>query len=187
MKKLAIVLGLALLMAVPSWAAGIGVGVAHWDTEDADEDQGFGLKVAFGVSESVEVEFRAAFFDAFAQVGNNALFRLEATPVDLGVAYHFNSGGKADPYLGAGGSFVFANAVFDGGQIPVGGGPEVNDEFGYYLVLGVDVGVSERFGVFGEVLYRQAKLNVTANNFGFTDFQSDFAGPAATGGVMLRW
>lgn len=187
MKKLAIVLGLALLMAVPSWAAGIGVGVAHWDTEDADEDQGLGLKVSFGLGGPVEVEFRAAFFDGFAQVGNDALFRLEATPVDLGLAYHFNDNGRAQPYLGAGGTFVFTNALFDGGQVPLAGSPEVDDEFGYYLVAGVDIGLNERLGLFGEVLFRQAKLNVTGNDFGFTDFQSDFAGPAATGGVMLRW
>jgi hypothetical protein len=187
MKKLAIVLGLSLLMAVPSWAAGIGVGIAHWDTKDADEDQGFGIKVGFDLGESVEVDFRAAIFDGFAQVANNALFRLEATPVDLGISYHFKRGAKVEPYLGAGGSFVFANALFDGGQVPIAGGPEVDDEFGFYLVGGVDVGVSDTFGVFGEVLYRQAKLNITGNNFGFTDFESDFAGVGATGGVMLRW
>ena len=52
MKKLAIVLGLALLTAAPSWASSIGVGVAHWDTQDAAEDQGFGIKVAFSMSEA---------------------------------------------------------------------------------------------------------------------------------------
>ena len=187
MKKLAIASSLALLMTVPSWASSIGVGVAHWDTEDAAEDQGFGIKVAFSINESVDVELRGSFFDGFGQVANNALTRIEVTPVDLGLSYHFNRGGKAQPYLGGGGSFLFTNAVFDGGQVPDAGGPEVNDEFGFYFVAGLDIAVTEVLGVFGEALYRQAKLNVTGNGFEFTAFRSDFTGPAATAGVMLHW
>ena len=59
MKKLAIAFGLALLMTLPSWASSIGVGMAHWDTQDAAEDQGFGIKVAFSINEAVDVELRA--------------------------------------------------------------------------------------------------------------------------------
>lgn len=187
MKKLAIVVCLALLMAVPSWASSIGVGFAHWDTKDADDDQGFGIKVAFSINDAVDAEFRGSFFDGFGQVANNALTRIEVTPVDLGFSYHFNRDAKAQPYLGAGGTFLFTNAVFEGGQVPLAGGPEVDDEFGFYFVAGIDVEVTELLGVFGEALFRQAKLNVTGNNFGFTDFQSDFTGAAATAGVMLHW
>ena len=55
------------------------------------------------------------------------------------------------------------------------------------VIVGIDIAASEAFGIYGEVLFRQAKLNVTGNNFGFTDFQSDFAGPGASVGVMLHW
>jgi len=187
MKKLAIVFGLTLLMAVPSWAAGIGVGIAHWDTDSAGDDQGLGIKVSFDVGEKFEIELRGAVFDAFAQTGNNALFRLEAAPLDLGFSYRFKPDSKTQPYVGAGGSFIFANAEFDGGQLPIAGDAEVNDEFGFYFVVGADVAVKDSFGVFGEVLFRQAKLNVSGNAFGFTDFEADFTGPAAAAGVMLRW
>ncbi|MCH7666273.1 MAG: outer membrane beta-barrel protein [Acidobacteria bacterium] len=180
-------MGLALLMTVPSGASSIGVGYAYWDSKDAGEDEGIGIRVAFDINESVDLEFRASFFDAFGQIANNALTRLEVTPVDLGFSYHFNKDGKAQPYLGAGGTFLLINALFDGGQVPVSGGPEVDDEFGFYLVAGVDVAVTELFGVFGEALFRQAELNVTGNGFEFTDFPSDLSGPAATVGLMLHW
>lgn len=187
MKKLALVLALALLTAAPSSAAGLGVGMAYWDTSDAGSDEGIGIRAAFDAGDAVSFELRASFFDGFGQVANNALTRLEATPVDLGLAYHFNRGAKVQPYLGGGGTFVFTNAIYDGGQVPVSGGPEVNDEFGFYLVAGLDIEATERFGVYGEVFSRHVKLNVTGNGLGFQDFQSDFSGPAATVGVMLHW
>lgn len=187
MKKLALVLGLALLTAAPSWASGIGVGMAHWDTEDAGSDEGISVRIGFDMTEAVAIELRASFFDGFGQIANNSLTRLEATPVDLGLSYRFNRDADMQPYLGGGMSFVFANALFDGGQVPLAGGPEVNDEVGFYLVAGLDVAVTELFGVYGEALLRQAKLNVTGNGLGFQDFQSDFAGPAASIGVLLHW
>ena len=122
MKKLVIVFCLALLMAVPSWASSIGVGYAYWDSKDAAEDEGIGIKVAFDINESVDFEFRVSFFDAFGQVANNALIRIEATPVDFGLSYHFNTNAKVQPYLGGGGTFLLTNALFDGGQVPVSGG-----------------------------------------------------------------
>lgn len=187
MKKLAVVLVLALLTAVPSWASGIGVGMATWDTETAGDDQGIGVRIGFDVNDSVAIELRASFFDAFGQAANNALYRLEVTPVDIGFSYRFNQGATVRPYLGAGGTYLSNSVLFDGGQLPRTSGPEINDEFGFYAVAGVDVAVTDTFGVFGEVLYRQAKLNVTGNGFGFTDFQADFTGPAAAAGVMLHW
>lgn len=187
MKKLVIVFALALLAAVPSWASGIGVGMATWDTETAGDDQGIGVRIGFDVNDAVAVELRASFFDAFGQVGNNALYRLEVTPVDLGFSYHFNRGAQVEPYVGAGGTYLSNSVLFDGGQPPFTSGPEINDEFGFYFVAGVDVAVSDMFGVYGEALYRQAKLNVTGNGFGFSDFQADFTGPAASAGVMLHW
>lgn len=187
MKKLAIVLGLGLLMTVPSWASSVGVGYAYWDSKDAAEDEGIGIKVAFDINESVDLEFRASFFDAFGRVANNALTKLEVTPVDFGFSYHFNREAKAQPYIGGGATYLFTNALFDGGQVPLSGGPEVNDEFGFYLVAGVDVSVNELFGVYGEALFRQAELTVTGSGIGFRDFPVDMSGPSATFGVMLHW
>ncbi|MFQ5524838.1 MAG: outer membrane beta-barrel protein [Thermoanaerobaculia bacterium] len=187
MKKLAVIVGLALLMSVPAWAGGIGVGIATWDTEQADSDEGFTIRLGMDVGENFDFEVRASFFDEFAQVASGALFRLEATPVDLGLAWHFNENGKAQPYLGLGGSFVFADAQFEGGLRPFAGGPEVDDEFGYYAVVGLDAAVGERLGFFAEAMYRSAKLEVTFNDFGSADFQSDFAGPAGALGLMLTW
>ena len=72
MKKLVIVVGLTLLMAAPSWASSLGVGYAYWDSKDAAEDEGIGIRVAFDINESVALEVRGSFFDAFGQVANNA-------------------------------------------------------------------------------------------------------------------
>ncbi len=187
MRKTAIVIGLALLMSAPSFAGGIGVGIGTWDTEQADEDQGFAFRFGISMGENVDLDVRASFFDAFSQVANDALIRLEVTPVDVGLSWHFNPDAKAQPYVGAGASYLVTDALFEGGAIPLAGGPEVDDEFGYYLLLGVDVDVTERLGIYGEAMYRSAKLNVTGNNFGFVDFESDVAGPAGAVGFMLRW
>ena len=57
--------------------------------------------------------------------------------------------------------------------MPLAGGPEIDDEFGYYLVVGIDAGISERLGFFAEAMYRSAKAEVTGNDFGFGDVQVD--------------
>lgn len=187
MKKLAVIVGLVLLTSVPAWAGGVGVGIGTWDTESASSDEGFAFRLGIDMGQHVDLEVRASFFDELAQVGSVALFRLEATPVDVGLAWHFNEGGKARPYLGGGGSFVYTDAQFEGGVALQGGGPEVDDEFGYYAVAGVDVAAGDRLGFYAEALYRGAKANVTGNAFGFNDFEIDFAGVGGALGLMLRW
>lgn len=187
MRKLALVLALALLTAAPSWASSLSVGMAHWDSSDAGSDEGIGIRVAFDLGEAVDVEIRASFFDGFARIANNARNRIEVTPVDLGLAYRFNRDARVQPYLGGGGTFLLTSASFDGGQVPLAGGPEVNDEFGFYAVAGLDIEATESLGFFGEVLSRHVRLDVTGNGLGVEDFQVDFAGPAAAVGVSLHW
>ena len=187
MKKLAIAIGFALLMSAPVWAGGVGVGIGTWDTSDADGDEGVGFRLAIDMGESVDFEIRTSFFDGFSRVANGALYRLEATPVDLGLTWHFKEGGKIEPYVGGGASYIYTDAAFEGGAVLLAGGPEVDDEFGYYLLAGLDAPIGERLGFYAEAMYRSAKLEVTANAFGFNDFQDDVAGPAATLGLMLKW
>ena len=187
MKKLAITLGLVLLLSTPSWGAGLGVGITTWDTETVDSDEGFSVRAALDMGDRFDLELRASFLDGFAQVENNALFRLEATPIDVGFSYGLPSRGKASPYVGAGATFLFADVLFDGGVEPATGRVEVNDEFGFYLVVGTDVDLGHNLAFYAEAMYRVIKTEVTADGFAFTDFEADFAGPSGTLGVMLTW
>lgn len=190
MKKLVVILGLVLLAgltAVPSWAGGgIGVSASTWDTDNADDDTGPGIKVEFDTGDRVDFEVRFSGFDELAQVGNNALFRIEAFPVDVGLAYTFGSG-KVEPYIGAGGTYVFLSADFDGGTAPVAGTPEMDEEYGFYAVVGVEAPIGDQWAFYAEALYRSIKGKVESNDFGFTDFTTDLTGGAGTIGLMFRW
>lgn len=187
MKKLAIALGIVLVCSSPSWGSGLGVGITTWDTENMDADEGFGFKFAVDMGEQFEGQLRVSFFDDLSRVANNALVRFEATPVDLGFAYKFGGAGEIKPYVGGGITFVFSDVNFDGGTPQATGQAEVDDEFGFYGVVGGNYALNDVLGVYGEAMYRVVKSEVTGNGIHFQDFEADLAGPSATLGIQLHW
>lgn len=175
---------LLTLLTVPAWAGGLGVGVSSWDTSDASDDLGLGVKIELDLGQWFDLELRGAWLDSldFSAQGRN--FKLEATPIDVGLGYDFRVGEKIEPYVGAGFSFVLLNGKQSGP-----GAVRVDDESGYYAVVGLEGGVHQRLSLFGEVLYREVSATFASDGLtrDFADFGVDLGGVAANVGVKLGW
>jgi hypothetical protein len=184
MRKVLIAVVALILLAAPSWAGSFGGMATYWDTDEADSDEGAGIKLVFDLGRSVDFEIRGSWLNDLGLVAQGRGFKIEATPVDLGVAWRFLEDGKVHPFLGVGGSFVFLNAkASDLGTV------RMDDEAGYYVVGGLEIPVSENLGIFGEVLFRQVKADITDNGLpdGIRDFPVDLTGAGAGLGLQLSW
>jgi len=192
MRKLAVILGLAALVvlaATPVMAGGIAVMYSTWDTDTADDDQGAGVKIEIDMNPNLDLEFRASFFDSFAQVDRFELYEIEATPIDMGFAWHFIPDGRVNPYLGAGGTFLLISPNPAVGEEETSR-PHSQEEFGWYGEAGIEFVVADQFSIFVEALYRDASGEVRGRDLGTApqfDFEVDFGGVAANFGFMFRW
>jgi opacity protein-like surface antigen len=178
MVKRALLTIVILALASPAARAGnFGLNVAYWDTDDAEDDVGLGGRVAFDVGEYVDFQVRGAFFDDLEVTTPEGTVKLEAFPLDLGLAYGFLPDGPVNPYLGAGASYHFFS--------PRSG--RVKEEAGWFAVAGVEAALEERWGIFAELLFRDVKATHedTDPPTGTTDL--DLGGLAANVGFLLSW
>ena len=138
MKKWILGLFALIVLAGPLHAGGIGPMLAHWDTSDAEDDQGAGVRVTIDLGPDWNMELRTSWLDSFFRIGDGILFRFEAFPIDMGLSYGFDTGGKAAPYVGAGITYLDINAnTIDsdiGNQIEV----SIPEEVGIHFIAGVD-------------------------------------------------
>ncbi|HEX6791515.1 MAG TPA: hypothetical protein VF247_09415 [Candidatus Krumholzibacteria bacterium] len=130
---IAALVALAGITAITPSAHAIGVMASWWNIDEANQDGfGFGLRQKTQIVPLISIDTRASwikFSDADLQV-----FPIEVTGmVRLGMLY-----------AGLGGGYY----IFDADQ------GDLDNNFGWYLVGGIDISVS-KFGVFGEVKWTQ--------------------------------
>lgn len=185
MKKVLTVASLLALVALPAWAGGIGVTYSTWDTDEASDDQGGGIKIEIDAGKFVDLEVRTAWLESLLFSGQGEQFKLEAVPIDIGLAYDFEAGGKVQPFVGGGLSYVLLNAKVES-LAPI----EADDEAGYYVVAGLEGDISERWALFAEVLYRDVSAVIKSSGFlnrDFNDFAVDLGGVGGNVGLMFTW
>lgn len=187
MKRFCLLACVLVLVAAPSGASSFGLGVAYLDTEGAADDNGAGLRLSVDAGERWNMDLRAAFFDGHAFVVGPRTFAVEATPIDLGLSYDLNPGGKAAVYVGGGLNYTLYKSVLFNTFRGEHEASTVDDEPGWYAVVGIE-GSAGSVGFFLEALYRQNKPSVDGD--GVAELGSvavDFAGAGATVGVCYRW
>jgi hypothetical protein len=185
MKKALTMTSLLALIALPVWAGGVGVMYSSWDTDDASDDQGVGIKFELDVGQAVDFEVRAAWLDSHEFDTATDAFKLEIAPVDIGLSYDFRPEQKVRPSLGAGVTYAFLN-----GKVDDRSSIRVSDEVGFYAVGGIEGSVTETLAVFAEALYRDLSAEVTSDGLlsrDFEDFGVDLAGVAFNVGLMFSW
>ncbi|HEV2853407.1 MAG TPA: outer membrane beta-barrel protein [Thermoanaerobaculia bacterium] len=134
--------------AVPARAADFGLYGSYWDTEDADQALGVGGKLSFGRI----FELRASYFsDVTADTEPESRdFEIKALPLEAGLAFKFAQGERFSPYIGGGaGYYLLDTNRFD-----------VDDEVGYYAVLGADIKGASGLGFMVEGIYRNMEATV---------------------------
>lgn len=152
MKKilLPMICALAALVvsAVPARAADFGLYGSYWGTEDADNALGVGGKINFGRI----FELRASYFsDVTSDTEPESRdFEIKALPLEAGLAFKFAQGERFTPYIGGGaGYYLLDTNRFD-----------IDDEVGYYAVLGADIKAASGLGFMVEGIYRNMEATV---------------------------
>ncbi len=186
MKKWIFGLFALVVLAGPVYAGGIGPMVAHWDTEDAEDDQGGGVRMTVDMGPDWNLELRVSWLDSLYQIGDGILFRIEALPIDVGLSYGFETGSRVEPYLGAG--FTYLDVDPNVVSTVINRRIEVltPEEFGVFFVAGLDVPIrNDKLSLFAEAIYRSIKT--TANSTDIRDFNTDLTGLGANFGLVLNF
>lgn len=186
MKKWILGLLALIVLAGPLQAGSIGPMVAHWDSKDAEDDQGAGVRVTMDLGKDWNLELRTSWLDSFFQIGDGILFRIEAFPIDLGLSYGFETAGRMEPYVGAGITYLDIDPkVVDTdirNQIEV----SIPEEVGIFFMAGLDYPImDDKLSLFGEAIYRSVKTR--ANSTDIRDFDTDMTGIGAAFGIALRF
>jgi outer membrane protein W len=145
------------LLAVPAAASDFGVYGSYWDTKDAGQGYGGGIKVGWNI-----VELRATYFNditaneptiftpgQFNNEGNK--FKIHAAPLEAGLKFNLVRDRAANPYVGGGAAYYLLST--NRGKI--------KDEAGWYAVAGLDIPTRAGFGINVEGIYRGVKATVT--------------------------
>ena len=159
MKKTILFAAAALaILAGPASAADFSVFGSYWNTQDADEAVGAGAKVRLGRF----VELRGTYFsDVTADTEPERFdFEVSAIPLEAGLRFDFAEDSAFNPYVGGGAGYYLLDTT-EG---------DIDDEVGYYAVLGSEFGQRDSgLSFMAEAIYRNVEATVTEDEDGFPD------------------
>ncbi len=185
------ILALALLVcAAPAWAAGFSLFGSVITTDDADDEEGLGVKAEFGGGEHVDFQIRAAVYEDLLTDADPNVYEIQAVPIDLGINYDFGAeDAKVNAFVGGGVSYWVMDFSVD--TTVVEGPPrgaDIDPEVGWYAEVGVDVDVHRHWSILLEAVWREVSTEVEGDDVGLpTDQDVSLTGLAGNLGVTLRW
>jgi hypothetical protein len=163
-----------VLLAGPASATDLGLFGSGWNTKDADQGMGVGGK--FGIGEIFEL--RAAYFsDLTADTSPERRdFELKAVPLEAGLAFKFAQNERFTPYVGGGGGYYLLDTNRG----------DIDDEAGWYAVLGADFQTRENLGIMVEGIYRGMEATVRGDDPSdiIGDVDVDFGGLGVNAGIV---
>lgn len=177
----------AALAAGPARATDLGLYGTYWDTDALNSTAGGGIKLGFGEG-LVRFEVRASHFPDLSENLNELVdngtgrFKVRATVPEAGVTFNFAPESRFQPYVGAGASYY----VLDTNRF------EINDEVGWYGLVGFHVGGAEGGpAFFAEGVYHKVDATIENDSASDPDFNGkvdfDLSGPAVNAGVLFRF
>ena len=155
MKKLIVGCMVITLVVQTAAAFDIGVFASRWHHKDGDAVWGAGVLL---LPESLPLELRGTFYER-SDTGE-----LQASPLDIGFAFGLTRFERVKASAVGGGSYYFVDAK----------GSSPDNEFGWYAGGRVEFDAHRNFGVFGEALYRGARLD-----------DADFSGASLNLGILF--
>lgn len=178
---------LTLLISAPAAFAGeLGLYGSYWDTDALGETGGAGAKWTFGDG-PVRFELRGTYYPDISEnigqlVGDTSTgnFKVEAIVPEAGISFGFLPNESFRPYVGGGVSYY----LLDTNRF------EVDDEVGYYGLLGAEFGAeNSSVGFFVEAAYRWVEATVTNDEIDNIrdDATFDLNGPTVNVGVVFRF
>jgi hypothetical protein len=161
---------LALLLCAGSSYGYYGWGIygSYWSPSDADGEFGPGAKITIEMVPSVQLELRGTYYNRFDADSDSGDVDLRVIPLEAGLALTLPVMKVHRAYGGGGFSYYLVDAD---------DGPDIDDDAGGYLVVGVDFQVQEMAAIFVEGKY----------NFVQLDEDIDMNGPGANAGLLITW
>jgi hypothetical protein len=164
-------LALSTALAPPAHAIGFSIFGSYWDPDEANDVGGGGLEVSFPLSPRWEIDLRGSYYEELdpkplqVLADTDSPFRnrgFELTPIELGARFDFRPDAPVRPYIGGGGSYYIVDSHFG----------NVDDESGWYGLLGLGFGDKQGASFFVEGQYRWVEATVKED----PDHPFDFPG-----------
>jgi hypothetical protein len=148
------------VMALPASANDFSLFGSYWDTDVAGDAGGGGLGLGFAINDYWSIDLRAQYFEELtddplrnAFDSDDPVFQrkgIQALPAEVGARVTFGPDASVRPYVGAGLSYFFLDSDFG----------EINDELGWYALVGATFGDQEGAQFFVEGTWRKAEAQV---------------------------
>ena len=183
MRMFLCVLGVVLLGAVAASANGLGVFGSYWDTKDADDGYGGGAKLQIDVMENICIEARGSYYPEFGSDSDDEI-KVDIIPIEADAIIKFPISDLLTPFVGGGVGYYMFEVDNDVEGVDV----SIDDEFGFFALAGVEIGLSEQVSLFVEGKYTW--LDITADVSGGGESESEdgtLDGFGGNAGLMLKW
>lgn len=163
-------------------------------TMEADSGMGLGLSANFFITERFSTEIAIFTIDTEAEMefGDTEEFgydlgNVDIIPVTLGLQYHFVSGSRWDPYIGAGAAWISASDLESDDLDTLGiGTVELDDETTWFANLGLGYRFGEQVGIAFDVRYMPYEPTSTSKATGATE-ELELSPLMASLGIRVRF
>lgn len=184
MRMFLVVLGVVLLGAVVASANGLGVFGTYWKVEDGGDDGfGAGAKLQFEVMPNICLEARGSYFPEFGDDSGDEL-KIDIIPAEADAIIKFPIAEQFAPYVGGGAGYYMFNIENNIEGVDV----TMDDEFGFFALAGLEIGLGEKVVLFAEGKYTWVEATVKATGGGMSDEESGkLDGFGGNAGLMLKW
>lgn len=186
MRKALVAFALLIALAMPAWCGDLGVMASFWSPNDLDDDVRGGLYLDVPVGR-MDWQTRAVFHEdlEFRSVAQGD-FIIDPRVIETGLAWTFpTQNADVQPFLGGGFSYL---------DFKMNRGGRIEDEFGWYGVLGIDWNFRPNGSIRGEVLYRVVAAQIQGDDVGlgggpgrFVDEPLDLDGVGVNLGIAYHW
>jgi len=177
-----------------------GAHASYWDTKDAEDSYGMGLKFSIEALPNFNVDLRLSWFD---DIGKSAPelgithYSLEIVPLEIGGSVIAEPSERLLVYGGGGLGYYFMNGDMRTENRPNRITADPDDEIGFYLNAGFEFIISEhmqdmlatRATIFAEVMYRfvEVKDLAVGNSRDYPVEKGKLDGFGVNLGFMLHW
>lgn len=171
-------------------AIGLSAMGTYWNTKDADSAYGYGGRIISTSDEAGYLELRVSRFDDISEQEEGNDVALEVIPLELGFTMNISQESGVSIYIGVGGGYYMLDSTLelaDGTEVE----SDVDDEWGWYALTGLEIELTERIVLFGEAIYRQVEGTVKEDDPNFDnitdDVSLDLSGVGANAGLIFKF
>jgi outer membrane protein W len=177
-KSVLVLMGCLVMAAAPAWAGGaFSLFGSYGEINEYNKTYGAGARLTLG-GHNLVVDLTGTWFPSIngtAVKNPDVRDSIQVIPFDLGLRWIFGQRSELRPYIGAGGSYALVDF----------GTADADDEFGYYGLAGLQIGMFDSGGLYLEVIYRWLETDVVAGGLIYPDQQ--VGGLAGNFGVSFNF